>query len=64
MTNYPYELYVDNEKNDFLNELQAWPDKYYVTNSKGKILFESKSSSRKQGVVDIDCTWVLEYIMK
>ena len=62
-TQCPYPVYADNERDGLSTELQAWPDKYYLVDADGLILFESRTSSFKPSVVDVDSTALLEQIV-
>ena len=63
LTQSPYEIYVDNVENSVSDRYQAWPDKYYLVNEEGKVLFHSYSSNYRPSVVDIDCYDLLQEIV-
>lgn len=37
----PFEIYVDKWTNDLAETLRAWPDRYYLINSKTKVILET-----------------------
>jgi len=53
---------VDNEKNDFNNIFQAWPDRYFLIEKSGRVLARAEYSTREQAKVDIDCVWMIKFI--
>ncbi|KRW99342.1 hypothetical protein PPERSA_02454 [Pseudocohnilembus persalinus] len=62
VTKQPYELYYDNEQDEFNNKFYSWPDLQYLVKEDGKLLYKQSGSSLKAGYADIDICNVIDYL--
>ena len=62
---WPYEIFIDCWDNSFEELFHAWPDKYYLLDSKFKILARSTygTEDHNDAVVDVDSTDVIRKII-
>lgn len=63
--NPPYDVYIDNWKNDYDNKYATWPDKYFQVNKNLQIIAKSEygSCGKLDGVILKDVTVICNEIL-
>lgn len=50
-----FSILVDDFSNSFANNFHAWPDQYYLLDSKLNILMKSMYGAESEAKIDLDC---------